>query len=114
MGISNRFMWYADFAQSALGIPASANLASTAPASSKDLILDEPAPGAHKTCPYHKDIINLKPRGKACENLGLMERFMREGAEQSIMLNVGPGDTLNIDKDCTCGVANVSESKARL
>lgn len=51
-------------------------------ASSQDLVLDEPAPGAHKTCPYHKDIINLKPQGETCKELGLMERFMREGAAE--------------------------------
>jgi hypothetical protein len=85
-------------------------------ASSQDLVLDEPAPGAHKTCPYHKDIINLKPQGETCKELGLMERFMREGAaEQSAVFNIGPRDTLNIARGCTCSVVDDgSKSKARL
>lgn len=77
----------------------------------KDVVLEEPAPDAHKRCSYHKDIVALKHHSLSSndQDMGSMERFLEEKpSEQSAIVAVGE-NYLNIKKGCTC-LANATPS----
>ncbi len=86
-----------------------------------EIILEEPAPGAHKTCPFHKDLLALRSNMEtndiqADKGLGVMDRFVGEDAsKQSAVVAVAGGkDGLNISKGCKCHMAGDKGTKASL
>lgn len=66
-----------------------------------------------RPCPYHGPIISLSTCDKACDQTGVMERFLQEGpAEQSALFNRPDNDMLSISKRCTC-LSTVEKRDAR-
>ena len=87
----------------------------------EDIVLDEPVADAHKTCPFHKDIIALKPTTEgrnvnADKAPGVMERFLgQDASEQAAIVAVaGNKNGLNISKNCKCDSGGESARRASL